>query len=183
MAKFSLIPFPNMPAATAVNSIEAELNVNEESIYISFRIRNNLDLIDLGNGTPNKKRVIKLWEKTCFELFIKNEKDQFIEFNFAPNFEWNCFYFDKKGGALAEWEKMPRPESDILLSAEHFFMFVNIRKEFFPEGFFNSNKKQILSAGISSVIKEKIGSLSYWAMTHADVQPNFHHFDSFKYKF
>ena len=180
MPKFSLIPYPNLPSVDI--PIEAELNFNDESIFVSFRIQKNLAQVDLGNSTPHKARILKLWEKTCFELFIKNKSDQYIEFNFSPNFEWNCFYFNKQGDPLREWENMPRPESDILLSAEHFFMFVNIKKEFFPKGFFEKNRK--LSAGITCVIKDKLGDISYWALAHTDMtRPNFHHFDSFKYMF
>jgi hypothetical protein len=179
MAKFSLIPFAEATAPDI--TIEAELNHNEESVYISYRIKHGTPLIDLGSSTPNKSRVLKLWEKTCFELFIKNEKDQYIEFNFSPNFEWNCFYFEKSGEVLKEWERMPMPVTDILLSSEHFFLFVDIKKEFFPKGFFTRDSK--LSAGITSVIKEKSKAMSYWALAHTDTRPNFHHFDSFKYKF
>ncbi|MDD4973533.1 MAG: hypothetical protein PHY93_04240 [Bacteriovorax sp.] len=179
MAKFSLIPFTqeNAPDIT----IEAELNYNEESVYVSYRIKKGTPLIDLGCSTPNKSRVLKLWEKTCFELFIKNKNDQYIEFNFSPNFEWNCFYFDKKGDVLKEWDDMAMPVTDILLSSEHFLLFVDIKKAFFPKEFFNADSE--LNAGITSVIKDKSGAMSYWALAHADTRPNFHHFDSFKYKF
>lgn len=179
MAKFSLIPFDLASAPEIL--ILAELNMNSESLYISYRIRKNASLLDLGNGTPNKNRGSKLWEKTCFELFIKNKDNQYMEFNFAPNFEWNCFYFNQAGAPLLEWEQMQTPVIDILLSSEHFFMFVDLKKKYFPSGFFNIESE--LSVGISSVIKDKSGSLSYWALSHADIRPNFHHFDSFKYKF
>lgn len=179
MAKFSLIPF-DLSTAPDI-TIETEFNLNQESVYISYRIRRGVTLIDLGDPAPHKNRVSNLWEKTCFELFIKNKKDQYIEFNFSPNFEWNCFYFNKSGDGLKEWEKMPTPAIDILLSSEHFLLFIDIKKENFPKEFFKD--KSQLSAGITSVIKDKSGSLSYWALTHADTRPNFHHFDSFKYKF
>ena len=118
-------------------------------------------------------------EKTCFELFLKNSRDQYLEFNFSPCFEWNCFYFPKKGAPLSEWDKMPRPEIDILLSLENFFLVTEIKKEFFPDHFMTPG----MSAGISSVVKMKNGELTYWALSHQDSRPNFHHFGSFKYKF
>lgn len=179
MANFSLIPFAKETAPNI--TIETEFNSSSESIFISFRIKKGVDLIDLGHPTPNKERLIKLWEKTCFECFIRNSADQYVEFNFSPNFEWNCFYFEKKGNPLTELSSMLRPETEILLSADHFFIFVDIKKEFFPKNFFDNNGQ--LSVGLTSVIKEKTGRLSYWALSHADSKPNFHHFDSFKYKF
>lgn len=179
MTKFNLTPFrkENSPDI----SIEAEINLNQESVFLSFRIQKGMELIDLGIPTPNRSRLIKLWEKTCFELFIKNQNDNYIEFNFSPNFEWNSFYFNKKGDALKQWEPMKIPATEILLSHDHFFLFVNIKKEYFPKEFFDT--KNELTAGITSVIKDKSGSLSYWALSHNDIRPNFHHFDSFKYKF
>ena len=141
----------------------------------------NLDQINLGNGTPNKERLIKLWEKTCFEFFIKNQNGSYIEFNFSPTFEWNCFYFEKKGDALKEWQQMNRPKTDILLSLNNFFMIIEIKKDDFPSGFFNHLAER--ECAVTCVIKEKSGRLSYWALHHADVKPNFHHFESFKYKF
>lgn len=179
MAQFTLIPYKEENAPTI--SIETEINENKDSLFVSYRIKQGCPLIDFGKASPNKARVLKLWEKTCFELFIKNERNEYVEFNFSPNFEWNCFYFKKLGDPLLEWDQMASLAIDILLSADHFFLFAQIKKELFPKGFFD--KKTNLTAGITSVIKEKTGSMSYWALSHADTRPNFHHFDSFKYKF
>lgn len=178
MAKFSLIPF-DLEAAPKID-LTSELNQNDESLFLSFRIKEGVQLLDLGNGTPHKERVSGLWEKTCFELFIKNPNDQYVEFNFSPVFEWNCFYFEKKGDAVVPWSKMQRPAIDILLSEDQFLILIEIKKAFFPAGFFEG---QALEAGITAVIKEKSKRKSYWALDHKDQKPNFHHFDSFKYKF
>lgn len=175
MAKFSLIPFDTQSAPKI--SIDAELNQNDESLFLSFSIKEGLSLVDLGSPTPSKERVIKLWEKTCFEFFLKNAKGEYVEFNFSPNFEWNCFYFKQKGDALKEWELMNRPSTEILLSLDHYFLVAEIKKELFPAGFFDGTHD--LSVGISSVIKDKKGTLSYWALSHHDTRPNFHDFRSF----
>jgi len=179
MAKYSLVAF-HPESAPAINLI-AEINSNQESIFVSFRIDQGFECVDTDTPTPNKNRILKLWEKTCFELFIKNDNDSYVEFNFSPNFEWNCFYFEKKGDALNELKEMQMPDLDILLSKDNFLLFAKIKKVFFPKGFFDNNQK--LSVGISSVIKDSRKSLSYWALTHCDSRPNFHHFDSFIYKF
>ena len=84
MTKLSLISFD--PSNSPGISIDVELNQNNDSLFLSYRIKENLEQIDLGNGTPKKERLIKLWEKTCFELFIKNKLGNYIEFNFSPTF-------------------------------------------------------------------------------------------------
>lgn len=179
MAKFSLIPFELVHSPPLKFSVE--LNQSDESLFISYRITEGFHLIDRGDLTPNKSRETKLWEKTCFELFIKNENGAYLEFNFSPNFQWNCFYFKKKGDPLSEWEQMKTPKLDILLSHEHFLLFAEIKKEFFPLDFIS--QKNELKFAISSVIKSTDQKLSYWALIHCDSRPNFHHFDSFIGKF
>jgi glutaredoxin-related protein len=177
MAKFSLIPFD--PQSAPKIYIESELNKTNESIFISYKLQGDLSSIELGDGNPKHAREIKLWEKTCFELFIKDNNNSYIEFNFSPDFEWNCFYFEKKGNALEEYKKMELVKFDILFSNEVVHVIVELHNNMFPDHFFDGS----LSAGISSVIKSKNGILSYWALSHEDQRPNFHHFDSFKCKF
>lgn len=177
MAKFTLIPY-DLSSPPHI-SIETELNTTESSIFISYKVCGELASIDLGEGHPNHARVMKLWEKSCFELFIKTKEDSYIEFNFSPEFEWNCFYFTKKGDPVLEYARFDSVKTDILLSLDVVHLIVELDKKKFPDGFFQGP----LHAGISSVIKEKNGNMSYWALSHEDIKPNFHHFDSFKYKF
>ncbi len=177
MAKFALIPFN--PASAPAIEIHSELNTTEESVYISYKVTGDLSSLDLGSGRSLHNRVIKLWEKSCFELFIKDASDSYVEFNFSPEFEWNAFYFAKKGDALKEYEKVNQVKTDILLSQDVFHIIVEIEKNKFPENFFTGE----LSAGITSVVKEKNGNISYWALSHEDTKPNFHDFRSFRYKF
>lgn len=173
MAKFSLVPFENSQAPAI--SIATELNTTSDSIYISYKLSGALNSIDMGEGNPKHARVLKLWEKTCFELFMKDEKNSYIEFNFSPDFEWNCFYFEKKGDALAEYKRMELVKFDILFSNEVVNVIVELQKKMFPDHFFDGK----LCVGITSVLKEKSGALSYWALSHHDIRPNFHDFKSF----
>lgn len=173
MAKFSLIPYKKEGAPHITFS--SELNTSEEAIYISYKLQGELAALDLGTGTPKHARVIKLWEKSCFELFIKNAHDSYMEFNFSPDFEWNAFYFAKKGDALAEYARMDKVDFDILLSLDVFHLIVKIDKKKFPLDFFQGP----LKVGITSVIKNKQSELSYWALSHCDTRPNFHDFRSY----
>ncbi len=177
MPQFNLISFP--PLLQNDFSFHTEINQTNSSIFLSFTIKGKLSSLDLDDPHPKKERKIKLWEKTCFELFIKNARDEYLEFNFSPRFEWNCFYFQKKGDPLLEFLKMPSPAVDILYSFDKFFLVAEIKKEFFPDNFITND----MSGGISSVLKMKNKEMTYWALTHKDQKPNFHHFDSFIYKF
>ena len=182
MAKFSLIPFDikNSPPI----KIATEINQTEEAIFISYKITGQLSIIDLGDGTPIHQRKLKLWEKTCFELFLKNQfHEDYIEFNFSPLFEWNSFYFAQKGSSLSELNTLNHMNIDILRSSEVFQLIVNISTNDLPKHFQKKFSEGKMSAGISTVIRNKDESTSYWALDHKDQKPNFHHFESFKCKF
>lgn len=177
MAKFSLIPFSELNSPPII--LTSELNENEESLFVSYKLTGNLSEIDLEDGHSNHQRKSKLWEKTCFELFIKNEQNAYLEFNFSSIFEWNVFYFEKQGNPLKEYKNCDSIKIDILRSLDIFHIIVEIDKRKIPIDF----KIHQRDVGITSVIKDKKGHLSYWALSHEDTKPNFHHFDSFKYKF
>ncbi len=175
MKEVTLVPFSEAKAPAI--TITTQLNDLGDALFVSYKVTGVLALLDLGDA-PKHMRVMKLWERTCFELFIKNSRDQYLEFNFSPVFEWNAFYFEKKGDQLKEWQGVQSVKIDILHSLEVFQLIAEIKKSDLPKDFFHQTE-----AAITSVIKEKSGDLSYWAITHEDVRPNFHHFDSFKYKF
>lgn len=177
----SLQLIPYNPTKAPLISIQVKLHDSADAFFVSYRLTGDIANLDLGEK-PHHARVIKLWEKTCFELFIKNERDEYIEFNFSPVFEWNCFFFKRKGDALAEWQNIERVNMDILHSMDVFQVIAEIKKDIFPAGFLNKSNKG-LSAGITSVIKEKNGQISYWALSHHDQRPNFHDFRSFNVTF
>lgn len=178
MAKFSLIPFQK-------NQLKIDLvcttTLSEDSFYIGYQLTQDLASIDMGVYTPHKSRCLNLWEKTCFELFLKNTNGHYIEFNFSPNFEWNAFYFEKLRGPLKELEMAQVPVLDILNSSDKFSLVAKIPLSSLPVEFQNNIANCDL--GITTVIKDRKGEISYWALTHKDSKPNFHHYDSFIGKF
>jgi hypothetical protein len=176
MAKYSLTPFTEEPSQI---EIEFEMNDRVNEYYLSYRVSGELKDLDLDKRSASHTRVLKLWEKTCFEFFIKNERGQYLEFNFSPIFEWNVFYFNKKGDPLLEHPINKAPVLDILNSKDQFLLIAKIDKTIFPQDFFTGELKY----SATSVIKKLSGDLNYWAFIHKDSRPNFHHFDSFIGKF
>lgn len=178
MAAFTLIPFKETQLNNLV--LNAHANFTDDSLYLSFILVGDLEKINFGEYHPEHKRLKNLWEKTCLEFFIKNNHNEYLEFNFAPNFAWNCFYFKEIRGPLTEFEKIKNPEIEILNSNEKFFLVANIKKQELPEAFLNA---QELKFSFNAVIKLKNNECEYWALKHSDSKPNFHQFDSFIGKF
>lgn len=178
MAAFTLKPFKETRLENLVFSTQA--NFTADSLYLSFILTGDLEKIDLGDYHPQHQRLKNLWEKTCLEFFLKNQKNEYLEFNFSPNFAWNCFTFKTIRGPLLELDSIKSPEIEILNSTEKFFLVAKIPLAEIPMEF---SKDQDLNFSFNAVIKLKNGENEYWALKHSDSRPNFHQFESFIGKF
>jgi hypothetical protein len=117
----------------------------------------------------------KLWQHTCFEIFIAREgMPGYHEFNFAPSGEWaaHAFAAYRDGGPLSDARLDPqlnvrlangKLELDGVIHLDHLGL----------EG-------ARLSIGLSAVVEDAQGELSYWALHHPAAKPDFHHAGSFR---
>jgi hypothetical protein len=112
-------------------------------------------------------RADGLWQHTCFEVFLK-AGTPYTEYNFAPSRAWAAYRFDdtRKGRRPAEVEApgiaVEASETRLLLRAELILP-----------------READWQMGLSAVLEEKNGALSYWALAHPPGQPDFHHPDCF----
>jgi hypothetical protein len=181
MAKFTLLPFEKDLISKYTTQVSGSANLTANELYISFEVTGDLSWIDFGNYTPEKYRRLNLFEKTCFEFFLKIPNGQYLEFNFSPNFSWNIFSFYQLRGPLLELPMEKDIDLDILNSSDKFFLVAKISKDILPMEYLNNLK--LAQFGITMVIKSRLGTISYWAIDHKDSRPNFHHYDSFIGKF
>ena len=93
------------------------------------------------------------------------------EFNFSPSGEWAVYAFDsyRSGGELGV-ELIPR----ILVrqTRGRLELDAKICQELLPPG-------GPLRLGLSAVVEDTEGVLSYWALRHPPGSPDFHHTDTF----
>jgi len=118
------------------------------------------------------RRAEHLWQHTCFEVFMmEGDGPEYREFNFSPSGEWAAYVFHGyRNGAVLENELSPaivvRKAMDRLeLGAE-------ISQGLVPHG-------RPLRLGLSAVVEDVDGILSYWALRHPPGKPDFHHTDGF----
>ncbi len=179
MSTFKLIPF-----GEHIQNFDfsATSSINKEYLYFSFTLMGELDGIDFGDYAPKHERIIGLWEKTCFEFFIKNSRNHYLEFNFSPNFSWNIFYFKEVRGKLTELELKHPPEIEILNSKNKFYLIAKFNLTNLPDEF-KMVDSTMYSFSFNSIIVDKLNLKSFWALKHLDSKPNFHQLDSFIGKF
>ncbi|MFO1400948.1 MAG: DOMON-like domain-containing protein [Steroidobacteraceae bacterium] len=118
-----------------------------------------------------RQREDGLWRHTCFEAFIAPaaRAPAYLEVNLAPSLAWATYSFsDYRAGQRVATEASlvnPRLELDahaLLLEAElHWDCGPGAR------------------VGLSAVLEELGGTLSYWALAHAPGRPDFHRRECF----
>jgi hypothetical protein len=94
------------------------------------------------------------------------------EFNFSPSGEWAARAFARyRDGVLLEDERFA-PRISVQAGGERLELGTRVPLERLPY-------KGRLRLGLSAVIEEEDGTLSYWALRHPPGRPDFHHAASF----
>jgi hypothetical protein len=160
----------------AVHGIEARVVWTESSsLALTYSLKG--DITRLRIPPPRSpRRADGLWQHTCFEVFIAEKGRQaYWEFNFSPSGEWAAFAFKSyRDGERIEDDGL-HPEIVVQSAANIFELEALVRL-----GRFLAIKPQVaLGLGLSAVIEENDGTISYWALKHPPGKPDFHHPDSF----
>jgi hypothetical protein len=118
------------------------------------------------------RRADGLWRHTCFETFVMAGKGPgYREFNFSPSGEWAVTDFRgyRDGGEpVAE----PGPGITVRRRGDRLELDAEIRPACLPPG-------RSLRLGLTAVVEDVHGELTYWALRHPPGQPDFHHKDTF----
>lgn len=118
------------------------------------------------------ERCDGLWRHTCFELFIGAiGTSAYREFNFSPSGQWQAYAFHayRAGGLL---EPAVAPAITVECGDGRLRLTARVPADDLPPG-------QGSRIGLSAVVEERDGALSYWALRHAPGKPDFHHPDTF----
>ncbi|MEI9850690.1 MAG: DOMON-like domain-containing protein [Sphingomonas sp.] len=163
--ELSLVPFSGMQRADIAIIVDVDLGA--DALVLRYRLAGSTAGIVLPEpATPT--RVDGLWEHSCFELFLQPAGvDWYAEFNFATSQQWAAYRFTRyREKACDLWlvdAPLVEPASDGLRAS--------IARADLPSGGWR--------LGLSAVIEEAEGRLSYWALAHPADKPDFHHPDCF----
>jgi hypothetical protein len=161
---FRLIHHPHFPP-DKLGSLEVDVEVGVEEITVDFRAEpRDAILMPISRGGGRQDR---LWETTCFELFLKPEGGEaYFEFNFATTGEWAAYRFSRHRSGM---EPLPEP-LDFYVGA-HPWADVDLLSVDLDLGFLPAGGARL---GISAIIEEVCGRRSYWALAHPPGEPDFH---------
>jgi hypothetical protein len=120
-------------------------------------------------------RTDKLWQHTCFEAFVRpSSGTAYYEFNFSPSTEWAAYRFDSTRSGMAAAE-ISAPSIDMQSGFDRATLQVTLALDRLPD----LTAKTSWRLGLSAVIEDISGGISYWALAHPPGKPDFHHADGF----
>ncbi len=104
-----------------------------------------------------------LWQHTCMEAFIAGADGSYCEFNLSPSSAWAAYDFDSyRAGMRARKTSAP------VIACKEGEDFFEVTATIDVSGL--SGK-----FSLTAVVEEADGTKSYWALAHANGQPDFHH--------
>jgi hypothetical protein len=116
-------------------------------------------------------RAARLWRTTCFEVFVRPAPGQaYAEFNLAPSGASAAYRFDAYRAGMADAESDP-PRVRRTGDARSLEIAATLHAPLAGEAPWD--------VGLSAVIEEVGGRISYWALAHPPGRPDFHHPDCF----
>jgi len=166
----TLTPHPDTPSA-AIDRIDVQVErLGEVGLKLRYQVFGDLTRLK----PPDFERAGRtddLWRHTCFEAFVKPEGGEgYLECNFA-GLQWATYLFSGYREGMVEAVVEPWA-----IEGGADWISVEIDPGRFARPDLPAPAWRI---GLSAVIEDIDGGISYWALAHPPGKPDFHHPDSF----
>lgn len=163
----ALKPHPDTPAR-AVGAVDVEIGpVNAGQVRLRYVVTGGIEGLVLPRAAA-PERADELWKQTCFEAFATRDGGGYREFNFSPSTQWAAYDFDGYRAGIRNADVLA-PRIEGRHGQQHYELHVAFD---LPGG-------GPWRVGLTAVIEETGGAVSYWALKHPLGKPDFHHADGF----
>ena len=163
-------------ASQIVQGMEARVEWRQgRALALAYVLKGDISRLGIPPARP-PRRADRLWEHTCFEAFIAIKgRPGYHEFNFAPSGEWAASKFRRYREGAPLGDEDFEPSITIRIAGDSLELGALVRLDRLP----GMQRNVQLRLGLSAVIEDKHGRLSYWALKHPSSKPDFHHSDAF----
>jgi hypothetical protein len=164
----------------AVASIDVEVaRPRSGTLELSYIVTGQVSSIRVPSAAANA-RSDGLWRHTCFEAFIGAVPDaEYYELNFSPSGQWAAYQFSGYRSGMRVADKITEVPIEMRSSPNDCALQASLSLDQFRD--LPRDRSWLL--GLSAVIEDATGGVSYWALAHPPGKPDFHHADSFACEF
>lgn len=151
----SLAPAVRRIKTRAVRNLQGDL-------ALRFRLSGDLGRLQVPPITC-VKRADGLWQHTCFEAFVAfSGRTDYLEFNFSPSGQWAAYAFSDYRQRAQTLDPAGAPKIRIDRNTGGLTLEALLSADALPLAM----RWQPLYLGLSAVVEDREGRLSYWALRH-----------------
>jgi len=166
--------------SSAVESIDVEIaRAHAGKLELSYIVTGQMSSVRMPAAAANT-RGDGLWRHTCFEAFIRASSDaEYYELNFSPSGQWAAYLFNGYRSGMRVADEITAVPMKTHGSPDGYVLQVSLD----PGRFTGLSRDCAWHLGLSAVIEDTNGSMSYWALSHPPGKPDFHHASGFACEF
>jgi hypothetical protein len=164
---------------SAVSHIEVDVvRTRPASLVLRYLVTGMISDLRLP-GVTTPARADGLWRHTCLEAFVSAlPLAAYYEFNFSPSRQWAAYQFSGYREGMAVASGISAPGIEVQSNAGCY----QLEAVLALDGLAHLPGDAIWRLGLSAVIEEKNGAISYWALAHPAGRADFHHSDCFAHE-
>jgi hypothetical protein len=161
-------------ASTApITGINAEAIRRGSLLMLRYQVGGVTDELLLP-ATSASVRTDELWRHTCFEAFVRGgDGDGYLELNLSPSTQWAAYRFSGYREGVTTAEVAP---AGIAVVATDGILELSASVDLAGAGLALDGTWRV---GLSAVIEDRAGGISYWALAHPPGKADFHSPDCF----
>ena len=168
MNMLSLHSHPATPCGTDISITGSVRRAADDRLALRYVVTGDIAALKVPASKPGDK-FDGLWKTTCFELFFRVPgEDRYGEFNLSPSSQWAAYQFTSHRVGSVDMVLPWFPQ----IVAQHSGQELSIDAEV---PLIAPWTAMPLDIGMTTVIEEADGRLSYWALAHPPQAPDFHH--------
>ncbi len=178
MPRLLLRSHPDAPCE-AVTQIEVRLAwPRADSLVLSYIVTGRIGDIRMP-PVATAERSDELWHHTCFEAFVgASPGPEYYELNFAPSTRWAAYRFTGYRTGMAAAAEIGAPSIEVQAGPDRYSLQASLQLSQLSA----LPPKSLWRLGLSALIEDSAGRMSYWALAHPPGKPDFHHLDCFAYE-
>jgi len=155
------------PAAFTVRA-RAELTPAGTALEVVYRLCGDLTQARIP-APAAARRVDRLWERTCFEAFVRPEEgDRYFELNFSPSSEWAAYALERYRHGQRPLLLPSPPRISVQQEANELCVTARVDLGVMADA------RLPWHVGLTAVVADADGRLTYWALRHPRPKPDFH---------
>jgi len=172
MAHFALAPHPDHGCST-VEAIEVSIERQPGGLLsLAWHVFGAVDAIVWPEPASHEFADL-LWQHSCFEAFVGAQGEAgYREFNLSPSSRFAIYAFDGHRAGMRRADDAVVVEQRFSRSGEQAELTAILRLDGLADAV-------CWEVGLTTVIEERSGAKSFWALAHPDGPPDFHNRDCF----